>query len=348
VNFGTRAAEVNADRHFLIPGAPHREQAGVSHNRLHTLGRAYQDRIRRKIRVAAARRFGYPRPMADKASGWLRDYGRIERAIAFIEAHIDERPDLSALARAAGLSEFHFQRLFSRMVGISPKKYAQYLCKEAAKTLLAGSESVLDAALETGLSGPGRLHDLLVSCEAVTPGEYKSGGAGLAIDYGFHPSPFGEAMIALTARGICSLRFVADSGRAAALAKLSEEWPRAAISLAPARTRVIARAIFSSAPGANRPLSLYLRGTNFQVKVWEALLAVPTGRFATYEAIAARIGEPRAARAVGSAVGRNPVAFLIPCHRVIRKSGDLGGYRWGPGRKRLILAWESEKARRTG
>jgi AraC family transcriptional regulator, regulatory protein of adaptative response / methylated-DNA-[protein]-cysteine methyltransferase len=284
--------------------------------------------------------------MSESTSEWSRDYRRIERAIAFIEENRERRPDLAEVAGVAGLSEFHFQRLFSRMVGISPKKYEQFLTKEAAKKLLEDSESLLDTALDLGLSGPGRLHDLFVSCEAVTPGEFKSRGAGLTITYGFHPSPFGEALLAATPRGLCALYFADEGTREAACGRLQEEWAKAKIVEDPEGTREIAETIFTPAPRARAPLTLYLRGTNFQVKVWEALLAIPPGRLATYETIARRIGDPGALRAVGSAVGRNPIAFLIPCHRVIRKSGELGGYHWGLPRKRLILAWEAEQGQR--
>jgi AraC family transcriptional regulator of adaptative response/methylated-DNA-[protein]-cysteine methyltransferase len=282
--------------------------------------------------------------MSEARDEWSRDYRRIERAIDFIEENRERRPDLEEVARVAGVSEFHFQRLFSRMVGISPKKYEQFLTKEAAKSLLADSESLLDTALDVGLSGPGRLHDLFVSCDAVTPGEFKAGGAGLTIGYGFHPTPFGEALIATTARGICALSFAAEGSREAVCARLRDDWPNAHLVPDQAGTATVAAIIFAPARKASAPLTVYLRGTNFQVKVWEALLSIPPGRLSTYGAIAQRIGEPSATRAVGTAVGRNPVAFIIPCHRVIRKSGELGGYHWGVARKRLILAWEADRA----
>ncbi len=282
--------------------------------------------------------------MTADTTQWGSDYRRVEKAIHFIEENIARKPGLEEIARAAGVSEFHFQRLFSRMVGISPKKYQQFLTKEAAKGLLQGSESLLDAAYDIGLSGPGRLHDLLVTCEAVTPGEYKSRGEGLTIRYGFHPTPFGEAMLALTERGICALYLSGDGAREPALSRLRGEWRNARLVRDQERTGAVIARIFAPARRASAPLTLYLRGTNFQVKVWEALLSVPSGRATTYERIARRIGSPKATRAVGAAVGRNPVAFLIPCHRVIRKTGDLGGYHWGPARKRLMLAWEAQKA----
>lgn len=287
-----------------------------------------------------------------KQQQWSRDYARIESALAFIEKNIERRPGLAEAAGWVGLSEYHFQRLFSRMVGISPKRYEQFLAKEKAKALLDHSASVLDAAFEAGLSGPGRLHDLFVSCEAVTPGEFKTGGQGLAIRYGFHATPFGECLIAITERGVCGLSFVPARGRAAALESLEKEWRNAAVREDAAGTERIARRIFSGSGlgegAAEGPLPLLLRGTNFQIKVWEALLAIPSGCVATYEAIARRIERPGSARAVGNAVGRNPIAFLIPCHRVIRGSGELGGYRWGTGRKRLLLAWEEERGEEAG
>lgn len=272
---------------------------------------------------------------------WSRDYRRVERALEYIEKNIERKPDLGEVARSASLSEFHFQRLFTRMVGISPKRYQQFLTKEAAKGLLEGSESLLDASWDVGLSGPSRLHDLFVSCEAVTPGEFKSRGAGLTIRYGFHPSPFGEALLAVTDRGICALVFRAEQSRTGMLEQLRRDWENAHCVEERIETGKLMSVIFSAADRARAPLTLYLKGTNFQVKVWEALLSVPPGTVTTYEAVARAIGEPGAGRAVGGAVGKNPVAFIIPCHRVIRKTGELGGYRWGTGRKRLILAWES-------
>jgi AraC family transcriptional regulator of adaptative response/methylated-DNA-[protein]-cysteine methyltransferase len=275
---------------------------------------------------------------------WSRNYRRIERALLFIEENIERKPELGEVARQAGISEYHFQRLFSRMVGISPKKYEQFLTKEAAKRLLAESENLLDATYDIGLSSPGRLHDLFVSCEAVTPGEYKSRGAGLDIRYGFHSTPFGEAMVGVTDRGVCSLFFIAEKARREALFHLREEWSNASLLRNQAETAGVIARIFARPPRKGTPLALYLRGTNFQVKVWEALLAIPEGSVTTYERIARQIGDPAALRAVGNAVGHNPVAFLIPCHRVIRKSGELGEYHWGAARKRLILAWEAGRA----
>jgi AraC family transcriptional regulator of adaptative response/methylated-DNA-[protein]-cysteine methyltransferase len=282
--------------------------------------------------------------VAQETTAWSRDYGRIEKAIHSIEDNMDDNPGLAELARAAGLSEFHFQRLFSRMVGLSPKRYEQFLRKEVAKELLESAGNLLDAAWDAGLSGPGRLHDLFVTCEAMTPAEYRDRGKGLSIRYGFHPTPFGEALIAMTERGICGLSFAAPGGRAAALDSFRGELSEAEIREDARGTAAVVAAIFADEPRARGPLTLYLRGTNFQVKVWEALIRIPQGKVATYEQVARRVGNARATRAVGAAVGRNPVAFLIPCHRVIRKSGEIGDYHWGAPRKRLILAWEAERA----
>ncbi len=274
----------------------------------------------------------------------VTDYARIERAIRYLEENYRRQPDLKELARGAGLSEFHFQRLFRRWAGISPKRFVQYLTAGHAVRTLRESRSNLEAAYDAGLSGGGRLHDLLVSFHAVTPGELKRDGAGLTIQYGFHPSPFGECLIGVTARGICHLGFLSPTDRRAALAELATEWPRARIEEAPRVTAALARQLFmrvnSPAPGIN----LHVRGTNFQIKVWEALLRIPSGEVVSYEDLARHIQAPRATRAVANAVAHNPVAWLIPCHRVIRKSGALGGYRWGETRKKVLLAWEAAKA----
>jgi len=268
----------------------------------------------------------------------MRDYDRIERAIHFLEDHFDRQPDLAQVARAVGLSSFHLQRLFSRWVGISPKRFLQFLTKEHAKRLLDRSRSVLDAAGETGLSGPSRLHDLFVSCEAVTPGEYKSRGEGLTIRYGFHPSPFGDCLLGVTERGICWLAFPTNGDRTETIEALHDEWRGASFARSPSATRTLANRLFTIS--GSGPLHLFLRGTNFQIKVWEALLRIPPGAVVTYQDLARRLGRPQAARAVGRAVGQNPISFLIPCHRVLGKGGELTGYRWGVARKKAILGWE--------
>ena len=274
------------------------------------------------------------------------DYLRIERAITFLENHFDEQPSLKAMAESADLSESHFHRLFTRWVGISPKRFMQYLTKERAKQMLAGSENLLAVTYATGLSSPGRLHDLFVSCEAVTPGEFKRRGEGLHIVYGFHPSPFGECLLALTERGICSLAFVLGGGlgggREGVLAALKNQWAGAHLSEDPRATDPFVSRIFQIFQSQeSTPVRLYLQGTNFQIKVWEALLRVPSGYVVSYEDVAVQIGMPRAARAVGNAIARNPIPVIIPCHRVIHKGGDFGGYSMGTARKKAILGWEA-------
>jgi len=268
------------------------------------------------------------------------DYARIEQAICYLEAHYRQQPELSQVAASVGLSEYHFQRLFAGWVGISPKRFLQYLTKEYAKYLLRQPVDLLEASYASGLSGPGRLHDLLVVTEAVTPGEYKQRGEGLEIRHGFHPTPFGECLLALTARGICHLGFVQAGVREDELARLRVEWPSAALVEDAPATRPYAEQIFFPAGGVWVALPLLLRGTNFQIKVWEALLRIPSGSLVTYENVAAAVGMPAAARAVGQAVGCNPLAVIIPCHRVIRKDGEFGSYRYGSARKKALLGWE--------
>jgi AraC family transcriptional regulator of adaptative response/methylated-DNA-[protein]-cysteine methyltransferase len=272
-----------------------------------------------------------------------RDYERIGRAIAYLRRHADAQPDLAAAARHVNLSEHHFQRLFTRWAGVSPKRFVQYLTVEHAKSRLAGSRSVLDLAGAVGLSGPGRLHDLFVTLEAMSPGEYRAGGAGLAIRYGVHESPFGPALLALTARGVCGLRFVEGARDGATW--LRREWPGADLRHDEAGTAPVVGQIFQPlAAGTGRPLALVVKGSNFQIKVWRALLELPLGSLTSYGQIAARIGAPGSARAVGGAVGANPIAWLIPCHRVIRETGLIGGYRWGPDRKAAMLGWEAARS----
>jgi AraC family transcriptional regulator of adaptative response/methylated-DNA-[protein]-cysteine methyltransferase len=275
-------------------------------------------------------------------SGLAGDYRRVEKAILYVERNYRRRPSLEEIARAAGMSGFHFQKLFSHWAGISPKRFMQYLTKEHAKRLLEDSRDVLDAAYGAGLSGPGRLHDLMVSCEAVTPGEYGSGGEGLSIAYGFHPSPFGECMIAATERGICALHFMGEKDAAALVKELKSDWPKAEVRRDQEATGWLAAAVFSFPPERPPvPLHLHVKGTNFQIKVWEALLRIPPGSAVCYEDIARYIGSPGASRAVGSAVAANPVPYLIPCHRVIRSTGEFGNYSEGPARKKAILGWEA-------
>jgi AraC family transcriptional regulator of adaptative response/methylated-DNA-[protein]-cysteine methyltransferase len=270
------------------------------------------------------------------------DYARIERVIRRLDEGFLEQPSLEELAEAAGLSASHFQRLFSRWAGISPKRFLQFLTVEHAKRRLAESRPVLEAALECGLSGPGRLHDLFVKAEAVSPGEFKSRGGGIEIGWGFHETPFGLCLLGVTERGVCWLGFLNGEEREGALAELKGHWRGAALRERTEWTGPVARAVFARL-GRRAPLSVLLLGTNFQLKVWQALLRIPEGGLATYESISAAIGSPGACRATGTAVGQNAISYLIPCHRVIRKSGMLGGYRWGPARKRAILAWEAAR-----
>ncbi len=273
------------------------------------------------------------------------DYARIERAILYLDAHAQEQPRLAEVAAHVGLSPYHFQRLFTRWAGISPKRFLQFQTLEHAKQLLAERRSMLDATYDAGLSSGGRLHDLFVTLTAMTPGEFKQGGAGLTVQYGVHPSPFGDYLLAVCERGICALRFLTGTSSAEVVSELRAEWPRAALVEAPEATRPFGERIFPSRkPRTIQPLSLFVQGTNFQLKVWEALLRIPSGTVATYEDIAQALQMPRAARAVGSAVGDNPIALLIPCHRVIRKTGAFGDYRWGLARKRAMLTWESARS----
>lgn len=268
------------------------------------------------------------------------DYDLVEKAIHYLEENYQNQPALADVAAHVGLSEFHFQRLFSRWAGISPKRFGQYLTMQHAKQVLAESENVLEAAYAAGLSGPGRLHDLFVTHEAVTPGEYKTRGAGLTIRYGFQATPFGEALLAETERGICGLSFITGNGRAAAYADLAHAWPQATLVEDEAGTATAVNQIFSPAD-RQAPLPVYLKGTNFQIQVWMALLRVPPGALVTYSTLARATGQEKAARAVGTAVGHNPIAYLIPCHRVIQKSGNLGGYHWGLTRKKALIGWEA-------
>ncbi len=274
-----------------------------------------------------------------------RDYIRIEAAIRHLEAHYRDQPGLGELATAAGLSPYHFQRLFTRWAGVSPRRFMRYLAVDHAKAMLEDAEPVLNAAFDAGLSGPGRLHDLFIGYEAVTPGEYKAMGAGVEIRYGLHEGPFGEFLLAATERGICALAFAGDDGLDAELAELHARWPRAAIREDSAYTASLAKAAFAATPARGEaPVKLWLKGTNFQIKVWEALMRLPPGRLTSYGNIARAIGRPGAARAVGSALADNPVGWLIPCHRVIRASGRFEtDYRWGSARKRAMIAWEAAR-----
>lgn len=278
-----------------------------------------------------------------------RDYQRVERAMHFLHDHFREQPDLDDIAGAAHLSPFHFQRLFTRWAGISPNQFMRFLTVESAKRALERSESVLDATFDVGLSGPGRLHDLFVTYEGVTPGEYKAMGSGLEIAYGFHNGPFGAFLVATTDRGVCALEFVGEDGREATLDTVRQRWPGARFVRRQKETEAVAASIFDAARiDADQPLKLWFKGTNFQIRVWDALLRVPPGALTTYGAIAQAIGMPTSARAVGNAVGANPIGYLIPCHRVIRATAMADtNYRWGPARKLALIGWEAAHAEET-
>lgn len=277
-----------------------------------------------------------------KTTAPVNDYQRIEKAILFLEKNALRRPDLREIARSVNLSQYHFQRLFRRWAGISPKRFLQALTLERAKEALKSSGSLLDVTYGTGLSSPGRLHDLFVNIEAVTPDEFRKQGASLKIRFGFHPSSFGECLVAVTDRGISNLAFVPQGNRSKIISELKNQWKHAEVLEDPSATGPYADRIFNAVKSAD-PLTLYLKGTNFQIKVWQALLKIPSGAVASYEDIARRIGNPNSVRAVANAVAHNPVAYLIPCHRVIRKTGAIGGYRWGGPRKKALLAWEAGK-----
>lgn len=270
------------------------------------------------------------------------DYKRIEQAILFLEKNKNLQPELKDIAGEIGISEYHFQRLFTRWAGISPKRFLQYLTKQSAKEWLEKSENLLETAYQVGLSSLGRLHDLFITTEAITPGEYKSRGAGLTIRYGIHETPFGKALVGITDRGICHLGFV-ESGEGAAIDTLVLEWKQARLMEDHQATAIFVEPIFDLKRRSGSNLKLHLRGSNFQLKVWEALMNIQPGRLTTYERLAQGIGDPSASRAVGNAVGHNPVAVLIPCHRVIRKVGEFGNYRYGSARKKALLGWEASQ-----
>lgn len=277
------------------------------------------------------------------------DYDRVERAIRFIQNNFRQQPRLADIAVAAGLSEYHFQRLFRRWAGISPKRFLQYLTADYAEQRLGQTGNVLAASLDAGLSGPGRLHDLIVNMHAVTPGELKQKGLGLVIRHGVHPSPFGHCLLATTSRGICSLSFIDPDDARQALSQLAQRWPNASLVADTGATRPVAERLFERNRDVKpQQIDLFVQGTNFQIKVWEALLTIPSGSLASYQDIAERIGNPGASRAVGTANGRNPVAVLIPCHRVIRRDGFIGGYRWGEARKLALIGWEAAQLESAG
>ena len=267
------------------------------------------------------------------------DYATVKRAIEFITTHWRDQPSIEDIAEDAGLSPSHFQHVFKRWAGLTPKAFLQAITLDHARELLRNSASVLDAAYDVGLSGPGRLHDLFVTHEALTPGDYRRDD--LMLSYGYHPSPFGEAIVVATQRGMAGLGFV-DGDRMAALADMERRWPRARlVEDSEVTSPYAARAFDSGQWRPETPLRLVMIGTDFEIRVWETLLSVPMGRATTYSDIACKIGRPKAARAVGAAVGRNPISFVVPCHRVLGRSGALTGYHWGLARKQAIIGWEA-------
>lgn len=282
--------------------------------------------------------------MDEKLNQASQDYRRIEQAILFLQENHRRQPSLEEMAASVHLSKYHFGRLFKRWAGVTPKQFLQHLTLDYAKDRLAEAESVLDASLAAGLESPSRLHDLFVTLEAMTPGEYKRRGEGLAIRYGFHPTPFGLGLLATTDRGICALRFVGQEGQDGTLDQLKGEWPEAEFVSDPEATQALVDRIFSPfSNGRQEPFHLLLKGTNFQVQVWRALLAIPKGALVSYQDLARAMGRPKATRAVASAVARNPIGYFIPCHRVIGSNGRIHNYRWGAARKKAILGWEASR-----
>ncbi|ABW29959.1 methylated-DNA--[protein]-cysteine S-methyltransferase [Acaryochloris marina] len=280
-------------------------------------------------------------PPPNTIASEIDTYDRISDAITFIRQHHLEQPNLSTIAQHVNLSDYHFQRLFTQWAGISPKRFLQYLTLDYAKSRIDQSQNLLALTAESGLSSPGRLHDLFITLEAMSPGEYRAGGAGLNIRYGIHETPFGYCLIALTPRGICNIHFLPSADEQASQKQLQTDWPQAKIIRDQTATGNVCDQVFAASPSS--PLALHLKGTNFQIQVWQALLRIPQGELTTYQTLATAMGKPTAARAIGNAVGRNPIAYLIPCHRVIRRTGELGGYRWGCDRKAAMLGWEASQ-----
>ena len=273
------------------------------------------------------------------------DYDIVRRAIGHIREHWRSQPEIDAIAEAAGVTPTELHHLFRRWAGLTPKAFLQAITLDAARTLLRASASVLDAAYEVGLSGPGRLHDLFVTHEAMSPGEWKSGGQGLTIRYGFHPSPFGIALVMASERGLAGLAFADAGEEKAALADMRQRWPNASYVEDTAGTAALGRRIFDPKRWrAEEPLRVVLIGTDWEVRVWETLLRIPMGRLTSYSSIANKLCAPKAARAVGAAVGKNPISFVVPCHRVVGSGGALTGYHWGITRKHAMLGWEAGRA----
>ncbi len=269
------------------------------------------------------------------------NYSRIAKAISYIRKNYQRQPSLDEVAKACAMSPFHFQKIFTDWAGVSPKKFLQYITVEHAKKLLEQQATLFDTAIETGLSGTGRLHDLFIQIEGMTPGEYKNGGESLSINYSFAESPFGHLLVASTQKGICSMAFADEPDEA--LADLRAKFPAASYNQVVDLAQQQALYIFTHDWSKIGEIKLHLKGSTFQLKVWETLLKIPMGRLTSYGSVAAQIDAPKASRAVGTAIGDNPVAFLIPCHRIIQSSGVFGGYHWGPDRKAAIIGWEASK-----
>ena len=278
----------------------------------------------------------------DKLTKGSENYKRVAQAIAFLEKHFKDQPSLDEIAANVHLSKYHFQRLFKQWAGVTPSQFLHYLTVEYAKGRLRESQSIFDTTLEAGLTSSGRLHDLFVTFEAVTPGEFKKFGQDLEITYGFHPSPFGECMLATTQRGICALRFTSPKSKTSIISGLKQEWPQAHFIQDQASTLPVVQSLFAPYQGNKQArFHLLLKGTNFQIQVWQALLAIPPRAMVTYQDLAAQVATPTAARAVANAIAHNPIGYLIPCHRVISKTGRTHHYRWGGTRKKAILGWEA-------
>ena len=278
------------------------------------------------------------------APSQLDDYARVQDVLSFLTDNWRDQPSLETLASRTRMSPDGLQRLFTRWAGLTPKAFLQALTLDHARAMLKDSASILDTSLDVGLSGPSRLHDLFVTHEGMPPGAFKQKGAGLTISYGFHPSPFGVALVMVTEFGLCGLAFADAGGEKAALADMTSRWPNALYTEDSARTAPFAAQVFAGDRWQNnQPLRVTFIGTDFEISVWETLLKIPVGKATTYGDIAASVGSPKAARAVGAAVGKNPISFVVPCHRVFGKSGDMTGYHWGLTRKRAILGWEAGK-----
>ena len=282
--------------------------------------------------------------MMDTLVEQMENYQRIEQVIRYLQSNFKQQPNLDEIAAGVHLSKYHLQRMFKRWAGVTPAQFLHYLTLEYSKQRLRESRSIFDTSLDAGLSSPSRLHDMFITFEAVTPGEYKTYGKDLEIFYGFHASPFGESLVAVTHRGISALRFVTEMGRDAVLSQVQREWPEAVFIEDRGKTEPIVGQIFGAVQiDPKKGLHLVLKGTNFQVQVWQALLGIPSGSVVSYQDVAEYLSKPTAARAVGSAIANNPIGYLIPCHRVISKAGKAHRYRWGAERKQAILGWEASR-----